>query len=138
MVIFSTILIIFYLPLGLGWQAMLAIITLGYGAKIGWQYGLLRGQHAITGLMLDDSGWWLQTREGLHPANLCGDSTVTLAVCILRFKITFLSQKQTCLVFPDSLPADAYRRLIVQVRTNTALRAEQMRRHTQQSRVVDV
>lgn len=95
-------------------RAGLFVLLLVYGGWMIWQFGLLRGSASITAVRrLSDGDWLLQTRQGEYRAALLGDSTVTLVVSVLRFRVNQEKRVRTCIVFHDSLPNGRYRELVV-------------------------
>ncbi|MDR3477069.1 MAG: hypothetical protein P4M14_03470 [Gammaproteobacteria bacterium] len=122
-----TLVLIISLNLNRWARAFLLAVTMRYGISIIRNYGLLTGGPAISKLTFDASGWLLHDRLRTSSAELCPDSTITTWLCILRFQITGQKQKRTCLIFRDSLAADTYRQLLVQLRTNQAYEAEKAR-----------
>ena len=129
MVILGSMLIILTLPTWILIKALLLTCTLIYGTSIFWRYGFLNSKQAVLGLKLNQDGWFLRYNSGVTGVELCGESTITLFACVLRFKLPNESKKSSCVVFNDSLKPDDYRRLVVQLRTSAAHRAEQVRRN---------
>ena len=66
----------------------------------------------ISGLLLDEDDWQLQTLTGTQPAQLCADSVVTYSITALHF-ITATGAHERVLLLPDSSDAESLRRLRV-------------------------
>lgn len=101
-----------------GWimLLLLIIITL-YGFTILYSHGLLRGPRAIKGLRhISGEHWQIIRNKDAFMAILTGDSTVTLKLCVLRFKIPGNTLKHSYVLFYDSFRSDMYRRLLLQLR----------------------
>ena len=94
---------------------MLAIVWSGY--NILRRYALLKSKNAIISLQrLADGTWRVLTSEKEYAVELCGESTITSIVSVLRFKIQSRWKVLSCVVLPDSLPPDLYRRMVVAIR----------------------
>lgn len=119
--LFASLVVVITLPMGWGYQSGLLAVLLVYGGRLIWQHGLLKGKQAIRGLSRQDNGsWMVQTSHGTDEMTLCGDSTVTHLVSVLRFKRANQYFPTVCTLFPDSLPADEYRQLTVILRHQSA------------------
>lgn len=105
--------------INLRWEAKLALAVsvLIYSGWIAGRYGLLISKQAIVKLVLNSNGWAIGKAQSLDLAQVCGDSTVTTWVSVLRFKVAKKRAKQTCVIFRDSLGSEQYRRLLVALRT---------------------
>jgi hypothetical protein len=120
--------VIYHLPISQLWiRGIVVALTLRYGWRILKDYGLLTGGYSISHLSLEEDGWKLQNRLRSFSAGLCGESTITNFVCVLRFKAPDRKQKITCIIFCDALPKSSYRQLLVQLRTSRAYEAERAR-----------
>ena len=98
-------------------KGSMLFIIIAYGSYLIWQFVLLRGRDSCIGIhYLDGNEWLIRTNRGQYQATLCGDSTVTIWVSILRFKIPNQFWKKSCIVFCDSLSQDAYRKLLVRLK----------------------
>ena len=116
MILGSTI-VILTLPFAFWLRTLILAALLVYGALVFNRHVLLRSSDSILRLRkLNRESWQLTTREGAVDANLRGDSTVTAFVSVLRFETVNGERLLTCIIFKDSLPADAYRQLVVCVR----------------------
>jgi hypothetical protein len=120
------------LLLSLFCKLFLSSITICYVVYIFYTVTLLQGQHIVTELSFNQEGWQIRSQKNKLRVELSGDSTVTNWISILRFK-TSNKQKYVAVIFRDMLSADAYRRLIVLLRTTRAYQAERMRKHPQPS-----
>ena len=81
------------------------------------QYGLLRSSQSILGISHKmGREWQLITPTGSRAAALCGDSTATHLVSVLRFKVENEWRARSCILFRDSLRPGEYRRLMVALR----------------------
>lgn len=79
--------------------------------------GMLQGRDSLVSLRRLESGEWLvKTPTQEYTAELCGDSTVTHLVSVLRFKAPVARATFSSVIFSDSLPNDEYRRLLVLLR----------------------
>jgi len=68
--------------------------------------------------MLSNDAWSILDKKRIYAATLCGSSTVTKMICILRFKILDEKLKRSCILFRDSMEAEQYRQLLVSMRNN--------------------
>ena len=109
--------IIYTLPVLKVYKTLLWLLTTRYLWRISREWILLKSGHSIYRLILDQDGWALHTRLGVLRADLCGESTVTQWVSILRFQIREGAYKRSCVIFRDMLTGDDYRRLLVLLRT---------------------
>lgn len=90
------------------------ILLFAYGFSILWQYVLLRNRNSIIAIKKQSDGQWLvQTNSNRYETELCGDSTVTGLVSILRFHTPKSFWRKTAVIFRDSLGNEQYRRLLV-------------------------
>lgn len=121
----SGVIVIFLLSVGIVFSLNLPIIIkfalafaiIMYGIWIVWRFGLLRSKHSLIGIKhLTGKKWLLHTPHAVVQGILCGESTVTNLICILRFKISGKTFKKSCIILRDSLPNDAYRKLLVRLR----------------------
>jgi hypothetical protein len=116
----GSLLIIFNLNISRIVEILLLITTLGYGSFILWRDILLQGSSNIQALQFNQDGWVLRHANEKSPAKLCGDSTVTRWVCVLRFKLPEKKRKVSCVIFRDALEPTEYRRLLVTARMFSA------------------
>lgn len=109
----SSIVIVIYLPIILLLKFFLIFLSVSYGIYI-WQ------QQTIIGLKLQANGDWRLTIKNAKDeiGQLCGDSTVTNYVCVLRFKLNSQSFKKSCVIFKDALDKEKYRQLRVILQTS--------------------
>ena len=91
----------------------LAAMVLIYIAAIVWRHVLLRSKKSIIKLMFDEKGCHLGNHLEHFPAVLCGDSTITTWLCILRFKSPGHRFKLVSVIFRDAIDPDQYRRMLV-------------------------
>jgi hypothetical protein len=125
----GSIVIILTLAISTPLKVILLTFTAGYGILLFGRHSLLiHHKQAVTGLKLNQDGWFLITNSGVHSVEIGGESTITLFACILRFQLTNSKQKRSCIVLNDSLKSDDYRRLVVHLRTSTAHKADRIRR----------
>jgi hypothetical protein len=124
MVTLASDIIILTLPISMTIKAVLLLFVSVYSIFIYREHGL----QAAQGLKLTQEGWFLRDNLGVMAVELLGESTITAFVCVLRFKSATSAKKRTCIVFNDALNPDEYRRLIVQLRTSAAYKAERIRR----------
>lgn len=109
--------ILYSLPLHMLKKVLLTLPILTYGGYIFWDRALLQGGYSILRLSYSTGGWQLQDRIKTWQAELCGESTITSFLSILRFTQPGKRKIRTCLVFKDALGSEHYRRLIVILRT---------------------
>jgi len=103
----TSLVIVFYLPV-LDWlKISLSVAIIMYSLFIFYN------QRNLRALTHDQQRWCVQTLGGSFEASLCGDSTVTTFMSILRFKIAGKFFKRSYVVFKDTMLADDYRKLIV-------------------------
>jgi len=105
--------------LSIAWVFKIVIIisVLGYGTWILWVVGLMKGADSIVGLqLLSDGSYNLRYPLCIIEAEMKGDSTVTNAVCVLRFRVPGKRLKVSCVVFKDSVDRELYRKLLVWLR----------------------
>ncbi len=105
------------LPLHIFFNILLAAAVLIYGGFLLRNWGLLLGKEMLTSVSYGDEGWTLADRENSWHGELCGESTLTPFLGILRFKLAGVRKKRVCLIFKDTLDADLFRRLLVTART---------------------
>lgn len=98
-------------------KTLLFTIIFSYGGYLFWNSVLLQGGYAILRLSYGPDGWYLQDRIKTQQAELCGESTITRFLSILRFTVPGRRRKRTCLVFKDAIGQEYYRQLIVILRT---------------------
>lgn len=100
------------------WLKLLgALLWLGYGGRLIWQIGLLKGRQSVISMrLLHDGKWLVQTNQAQYKAELRGDSTVTGWVSVLRFRLPRQPMPISCVLFRDSLGLDDYRKMMVVTR----------------------
>lgn len=92
------------------------IIFIIYSYHLIHNVGLLRGKRTIQSIRFHEDGRWRVTdNQGIHSAELLGDSVVTAWVCVLRFRVIGKRWPLACVVFRDSLPRGEYRRMVIQL-----------------------
>ena len=123
-VIMTTMIIISTLPLSLAVKLVLVLLTFGYGFRIFHHDCLMKSKSSIHNLYLNNDGWWLATNTAVAPARICGDSTLSAFVSVLRFKIEGCKRKHSLVLFRDAVSTDAYRRLLVTLRTGVGITAQ--------------
>ena len=110
--------LIIILTVKISWWVKISLFLLVclYGINIFWRDALLRSNRAIhTIKRLTNDEWQVITKRGKFSAYLCGDSTVTAYVSILKFKYSGkrILWPISCVIFPDSLKPGDYRKLLV-------------------------
>ncbi len=86
------------------WVKILLIITIFYYyLAIVTAHGLLRHPDSIIRICLSKEGWMVADNRRIYAAELCGSSTITKVICVLRFKITGEAKKRSCIVLRDSV-----------------------------------
>ncbi len=107
--------IIFYLTISFWIKVLLLCVVLGYGVRVLWDRGYLKGLNSIRNLYYKDDSWELHSQSGVATATLCGESTMTTFISVLRFQDVITKKKYSCVIFRDSLESGLYRRLLVQL-----------------------
>lgn len=108
----SAILIYLSMPFLLKSAILLSVLI--YSAHLYWRYVSLQSPHSIVRLERDSEGnWRLHTSQQIVMATLCGTSTVTTQVAILRFQLKQSMRRQSCVIFADALLPEHYRQLLV-------------------------
>lgn len=112
--VISTLAMLGFMEANVWLKIILAIFVLLHGASVLWRRGLLKSQHSILGIQYaGDQNYFLLTSSAKIPVKLLGDSTVTGWVSFLRFKGEKRFWPYSCMIFPDALPPDQYRQLMV-------------------------
>jgi hypothetical protein len=112
------------LSLSLGWilKIVLMMSELAYCSWILWVHGRLLSPSSVVGLQLLAEGQcYLKYPLRIIEAKIRGDSTVTTAVCVLRFKIPDKRRAVSCVIFKDSMEREMYRKLLVWLRCADSL-----------------
>jgi hypothetical protein len=114
-----SIIIILFVPLNVFLKIIGLVCVASFGSMLIFRYGSLRGRYSILGFRcLSDGHLILHFRNHSSLARLYGDSTVTPYISILSFQlIGNLSFQSSCIVLPDSLPKEDYRRLLSVIKT---------------------
>ena len=90
----------------------LFMIVWFYGARLLLTVGFLLTSQAILCIQRNAQGeWQLINRLGAETVKLCGSSTITNFVSVLRFRVIDKQRIKSCVVFMDSLAQDEYRKL---------------------------
>ncbi len=117
LLLMGSLLIVSFLPILTPIKIGLFIATLCYGGYILWRDGLLLHPKSLIGFSLDSNrNWLLYNKLEILSGELCGDSTITTLVCVLRFKVRGKRLKYSCVVFKDAVARGLYRKLLVKVR----------------------
>lgn len=120
-VFFVSILITIYLPIHSKIIVLVCILNVIYTMYIFWTHGLLKSAQSINAIRyLSDRTWLITTAKNHYVGELCGDSTITRWVSVLRFKQPDRWQKQSMVLFRDALAPLQYRQLLVQLRCTTS------------------
>ena len=105
------------LPISIWVKLNVLLLVAVYGGILIWHFGLLKAKDSIIRIRrLSDGKWQVQSNQKIYEAILKGDSTVTTAISVLRFQANNKRWPITCVIFPDSLPQDVYRRMLVALR----------------------
>lgn len=113
----ASMLVIALLAMPLMGKLPLLLALTAYMTWVFWHYGLLKAPLSIQCLRhVSDRQWVVVTRDNEVEAEICGDSTVTRWVSVLRFRVGGRKRPISCIVFNDSLAQDQYRKLMVAVR----------------------
>ena len=127
-IVLASLVIIFTLTLGWLYKLLLLVATAVYAGQILWRQCLLKSDDAILQLFTGARGWHIVTASAVTAVAICGDSTLTFPISVLRLRIAGKRRKISCVICYDSLDAQAYRQLLVLLRTTHAREAEQVRR----------
>lgn len=104
------------------WWWLLAVMTASLVLLLGWQalrqHAWRQSDDAVVLLALDSAGHYhLTLRDGRQMAvRLQGDSVVFARLSLLNFRVEQGQGKMTCLIVPDAVDADEFRRLRVWLR----------------------
>ncbi|HEX2549259.1 MAG TPA: hypothetical protein VHM20_05480 [Gammaproteobacteria bacterium] len=99
-----------YLNISLSAKIALFFLSITYGF-----YCLKTMRPFQTLKYLGENRWLLSTQKDFYIGQVCGDSTVTSQICILRFALIGHRFKKTCFIFRDSLEPGLYRCLLVEL-----------------------
>lgn len=116
LVMLASVLILLFTPIALLVKLAGLALMYVYGIKIYTQHISLSNDIAITGLKCHADGWLLQTKQASLQATLCGESTITHIVSVLRFQTQQQKRSVTCVAFRDSFEPGIYRELILAVK----------------------
>jgi hypothetical protein len=108
--------LVFTLPVTHLKKFFLCCFVLTYGGHVLWDRALLQHGHSLLRMSYDGGTWQLQDRIRTWQAEICGESTITSFLSILRFTAPNKRKKRTCLVFKEVLGSQTYRQLIVILR----------------------
>jgi len=123
MVIILTLTIAFFVKL------ICLISVLAYSRLILPKHVLLTSLLSVRRLFLTENGkWGIETGLGKQVVTIRGDSTLTGIVSVLRFEVG--KKIGSCVIFKDAVKGDEYRKLLVLLRTNNALKAQLKRRNS--------
>lgn len=105
------------LDASIGWRVTALAVVAGALAATLHRGVLLNARQAIVAVQWDaDGGWDVQTRDGRwRQARLMPGAFVTPVLCVLRFRFDDARRARHLVVMGDSLPADEFRRLRVQL-----------------------
>lgn len=95
-------------------KSFFAILACSYGLFILYFHGLLSHNNSIVKLVIKKDRWMLRDNQNnTFHAELCGSSTLTRFVCIMRFKIKGEKFKRSCIIFKDTISSNQFRQLMV-------------------------
>lgn len=89
---------------------LLFLIVVLYGFYCAWSMRTFRSIQ-----FLGENRWILYSKNHSYIGHVCGDSTVTSYICILRFKLSGHYFKKTCVILRDSVSKDEYRALLLEL-----------------------
>jgi hypothetical protein len=115
----ATTSMILYTPLYSWLKLLLIVFTVSYAW---WEVSrevFLQGVWAVKAIRFHDGLWRLTYNLGETTAKLRGDSIVTRFVIVLRFELPSRFGAKSCVIFPDSLQAQEYRKLLVILRMSS-------------------
>jgi len=108
----ASILLALSLPLVLGLKLAVLWSIFLYGGWIFWRFILLKNKHSVIAIkQLAAKEWRIWTPHMQYKAQLCGSSTLTPVVMVLRFRIAEQYWPLSCVVFRDALPTERYKQL---------------------------
>lgn len=116
LILLGSSLIISYIPISWWIKGGLLWMVFYYGSALFFQYGLLKHPYALRQLKhLGNKTWLITQNAQTFFAEICGDSTISGWVCVLRFQRHEKGGKQTFVIFNDSMPKENYRMLLLSV-----------------------
>lgn len=98
------------------WKLTLATVNLIYIGIIFWQETYLLTIKSIHVVSDQRNFFFVEKNESLIPITITNDSTITRFLMVLRFKFPGERFARSCMIFPDSLTSQDYRRLLVMIR----------------------
>ncbi|MCG8672266.1 MAG: hypothetical protein MI867_22865 [Pseudomonadales bacterium] len=97
----------------------LAVVLILHGINMHRQSVSLTGSEAVMGITWCEDGWILKARKGLlGPYELASSSRITADIIVLHFKrpSRLFEFSKCCLLLPDSIDSEDFRRLQVFLR----------------------
>ena len=115
-ILITTFAVILFLAIALWIKLFLFLSVAFYGGFILCKDGLLKGQNVLIRIQQQNKNQWiLHTQKEIYSGEICGQSTVTHCILILRFRIPKHFFAKTCVIFPDSLKRDQFRELLMRL-----------------------
>ncbi|HVE43873.1 MAG TPA: protein YgfX [Gammaproteobacteria bacterium] len=109
----STMAVVCYFSCAVVIKLGLLLFTVFYSASIFKRHVFLKSPLSVRCITWRQGQLWrLSLQNTSVDAVLRGDSTVTRFVSVLRFSVQGSRWPVSCVVFPDALAVDKYRRLI--------------------------
>lgn len=71
---------------------------------------------ACTLICLGEGRWRVIEKDQIYEGTLCGDSTLTQWVSVLRFRVDGYFLSKNCVIFADALGKTRYRQCLVMLR----------------------
>lgn len=112
MLLSATILLAGLLSCAFWIKGLLIINTI---VMVAWSF---KKQNQYQALVHHSEGWLIQYCGEFYPIVLCGSSTITNQVTVLRFKQQGQKSVQSCLIWKDAVSEAEYRQMIVRIRHN--------------------
>lgn len=116
LLLLGSVAVISYLTIDPWLKGFLIFFVLSYGSYLIYRYGLLMSKYSIKQLTLNPEICILGNGVDTISAELCGDSTVTTWLCVLRFKVAGTWFKRSCVILKDAIEQGSYRELTIMLR----------------------
>lgn len=111
--------IITCLPVELALRGVGLVLVATYGFYILFRFGFLRSSDAVVGMRQERNGnWFMQLRSKEVPVEILGDTLVTEMITVLRYRSAKCRWPGSCIVLPDSMEPNVYRRLLLALHTS--------------------
>lgn len=105
--------IVSLLPISAWIKMALALIVITYSVFILFTHGFLKHKKSIIKIGIHENQWKVWDNTHYYSAELCGSSTLTRFISILRFQISGEKCKRSCVIFNDAVDVKHYRQIMV-------------------------